>query len=151
MRASEAETAHDTGKGLSDFQATDLARQFRYKTGISGKQPLRCERVNEITFKITDGEMTRVPASLGKWGGYNTTKALAWVINVGRPAWLALCGDKASGPLPFNEAKAEAIALAKGAAGGYRIGDPIHHLNALQAKLIDLQVSAPFPQIGDAI
>jgi hypothetical protein len=47
MRAEEAKTASDTRR----------------------KQPLRCERVNEITFKVTDGEMSRVPASLGKWGG----------------------------------------------------------------------------------
>jgi hypothetical protein len=41
--------------------------------------------------------------------------------------------------------------MAKGAAGEYRIEDPIKHLNTLQAKLTELQVSAPFPQIGDAI
>jgi hypothetical protein len=151
MRAEEAKTASDTGQASGDFQTPDLATEFRYKSGISGKQPLRCERVNEITFKITDGEMTRVPVSHGQWSGYNTTKARAWVINVGNAAWLARCDDRASGPLPFKEAKAAAVAMAKGASGDYRISDPVEYLNALQAKLTELQVSAPFPHIGDAI
>ena len=73
MRASEAETGTDTGE-VTHFQATDLTKEFRYKSGISGNRPLRCERVNDITFKITDGEMSRVPAKLGWWGGYNTPR-----------------------------------------------------------------------------
>jgi hypothetical protein len=77
VRALETETAADTGQALGDFQGTDLTSQFRYKSGISGKQPLRCERVNEITFKITDGEMSRVPAKKGWWPGYNTPRASA--------------------------------------------------------------------------
>src|SRR5262245_50053261 len=124
---------HYAGEASIDFQTTDTPSEFRYKSGISGKQPLRCERVNDITFKITDGEMSRVPAKLGWWGGYNTPRALAWVINVGvnSSAWLARCGDRVIGPLSFNEAKASAINLAKGAEGNYRISNPIVHLNGL--------------------
>ena len=40
------------------------------------------ENVNEATWKLTNGEMTNVPASHGQWGGYRTSKAIAWVINV---------------------------------------------------------------------
>jgi hypothetical protein len=137
MRSSEPETALDTGQALGDFQATDLVSGFRYKSGISGKQPLRCERVNDITFKITDGEMSRVPASLGKWAGYNTPRALAWVICVASGKWLARCADKVSGPDAFGKAKANALAMAKGAGGDYCIRNEITHLNGLTARLLD--------------
>jgi hypothetical protein len=30
----------------------------------------------EITWKLTIGEMTNVPASHGQWGGYRTSKAI---------------------------------------------------------------------------
>jgi hypothetical protein len=138
MRPSEGKTGIDSGQASGRFQGPDLDSEFRYKSGISGKHPLRCERVNEITFKITDGEMSRVPAQKGWWLGYNTTRARAWVINVGSAAWLARCSDQVSGPLTFNEAKATAINLAKGAEGDYRIANPILHLNGLQARLFDI-------------
>ena len=32
------------------------------------------EKVNEVTWKLTNGEMTNVPASHGQWGGYRVTK-----------------------------------------------------------------------------
>lgn len=80
-----------------------------------------------------------MPAKLGWWGGYNTPRALAWVMNVGinSAAWLAQCDDKVSGPFSLNEAKATAINLAKGAAGDYRIRNAVTHLNGLQARLLD--------------
>jgi hypothetical protein len=81
--------------------------------------------------------MSRVPAQKGWWGGYNTTRANAWVINVGSAAWLARCSDRVCGPLSFNEAKLAAISFAKGAEGDYRINNPISHLNGLQARLLD--------------
>ena len=98
---------------------------------------LHFERVNEVTFKLTDGEVTNVPASHGKWGGYRTTKAVAWVINVAPGQWLARCRDEISGPSAFNEAKANALAMARGACGDYFIENPIDHLNGLQARLLD--------------
>ena len=93
--------------------------------------------MNEVTFKLTDGDVTNVPASHGQWGGYRTTKAVAWVINIGPDAWFARCGDEASGPSSFNEAKANALAMARGACGDYFIENPIDHLNGLQARLLD--------------
>ena len=62
-------------------QDSDLAREFEPEK-LSEKSLLRFERVNEITFKLTDGELTTVPASHGQWGGYRTTKVVASVINV---------------------------------------------------------------------
>ena len=93
--------------------------------------------MNEVTFKLTDGELTNVPASHGQWGGYRTTKAVAWVINIAPGQWLARCRDETSGPSSFNEAKANALAMARGAHGDYFIENPIDHLNGLQARLID--------------
>ena len=104
-----------SGRSESDFQATDTEKQFRYKSGISGK--LAFERVNEVTWKLTDGTMTNVPASHGQWGGYRTS----WVINVAPNAWLARCGDQTSNPIPLTAAKSGAMAMAKGADGAYRI------------------------------
>ena len=93
--------------------------------------------MNVATFKVTDGEVTNVPASHGKWSGYRATKAVAWVSNVAPVRWLARCRDEVSGPSSFNEAKANALAMARGACGDYFIEDPINHLNGLQARLLD--------------
>ena len=126
-----------TGELESDFQPSDIQRQFRYKSGIPGK--LEFEPISEITWKLANGEMTNVPASHGQWGGYRTSKAIAWVIDVGvsRPAWLARYRDQCCGPLPLIEAKAAALAMAKGASGDYTIPDPIRNLNGLAARLHD--------------
>ena len=50
--------------------------------------------------------------------------------------WLARCHNEASGPSSFNEAKANAFAMARGGAGDYFIENPIDHLNGLQAQLL---------------
>jgi hypothetical protein len=42
-----------TEEPKTDFQATDTQRQFRYKSGISGK--LTVEQINEVTWKLTNG------------------------------------------------------------------------------------------------
>jgi hypothetical protein len=129
-----------TGEPETDFQATDTQLKFRYKNGISGK--LSFERVNEITWKLTDGTMTNVPASHGQWRGYRTSKAIAWVIDVGvnRPAWIARFKDQCTNPLPLKEAKAAAMTMAKKAPGDYSVANPIAHMNGLAARLIDLEV-----------
>jgi hypothetical protein len=108
-----------TGELEGDFQPSDIKRQFRYKSGISGK--LGFERVNEITWKLTNGEVTTTPACHGHWGGYRTPKAVAWVIDVGvsKPAWVARYKDQCSNPLALKDAKAAALAMAKGALAGH--------------------------------
>ena len=87
-----------------------------------------------------------MPPSHGQWGGFNTTLALAWVIDIGStagclPAWLARCRDqcrdRSCGPLPFNKAKAAAFAMLKGAAGDALVAK-------LQAEAIALK---PKPQV----
>ena len=89
-----------------------------------------------MTWKLTIGEQTNVPASHGQWGGYRTSKAIAWVICVAPRAWLARCGDQVCGPDSLSQAKAKALAMAKGAGGDYRIRNVVTHLNGLQAMLL---------------
>src|SRR5262245_4053686 len=101
-------------------QDTELLSQFEPET-LSQKTDLRFERVNEVTFKLTDGEITNVPASHGQWGGYRTTKAVAWVINIAPDHWLARCRHEVSGPVPFAKAKPKAFAMARGVHGDYFI------------------------------
>ncbi len=48
--------------------------------------------MNGVTWKLTDGTLTDVPASHGQWGGYRVTKAVAWVME-GRPSAMG-------GPVP---------------------------------------------------
>jgi hypothetical protein len=98
--------------------------------------------VNDSTFKIANGELTNVPASYGQWGGYRTTKAMAWIIKLAAEAWLARCGNQICNPTSFNEAKSQALALAKGAAGDYFVADPIRELNELQARLLNTDEDA---------
>ena len=126
----------NTGKALQRFQVADLARHFRYKSGISRNQLLCCERVNEVTYKITAGEFTNVPASHGQWGGYRTSKAEAWIICVAPGLWLARRRDQCCGPSTYSQAKADALAMTKGALGDYQIGNEVAHLNGLQALLL---------------
>ena len=71
-------------------------------------------RVNEVTWKLTDGEVWRTPASFGQWGGYNTERPVAWVMDIGdpKPLWYARVGDKSWGPTTsLNRAKAAALAI----------------------------------------
>ena len=78
------------------FKPMILKRNLGTNRESSGK--LTFEQVNEATWKLTNGEMTNVPASHGQWGGYRTSKAIAWVINVAPNAWLARSGDQTSNP-----------------------------------------------------
>ena len=93
-------------------QDAELSREFQPEN-LSQKTKLRFERVNEVAFKLTNGELTNVPASHGQWGGYRTTKAIVWVIKIVPGQWLARCRDETCGPSSFYEAKANALAMAR--------------------------------------
>jgi hypothetical protein len=99
--------------------------------------------VNEVTYKLTDGELTNVPRSHGQWGGYRTAKAVAWVICIFPARWLARYRDMVSGPMSLPKAKAAAMAMAKGAVGDYFVPNPIEHLNGLTARLTDSEAETP--------
>jgi hypothetical protein len=108
----------------------------------------RFEQVNEVTWKLTNGEITDTPASHGQWGSYRTTKALAWVICAAPRKWLARYSDMVCGPLSLSKAKAAAMAMAKGVVGDYYIANPIAHLNGVTARLTALEADT-FPDGGD--
>jgi hypothetical protein len=92
------------------------------------------ERVNDCTWKLAStAEFVNVPACHGKWPGYRTTKAIAWVICVAPGQWLARMGNQASGPSQLLAAKAAAA----GMVNDYEISDPITHLNGLAALEVD--------------
>jgi len=99
----------------------------------------RLEKVNEVTWKLTNGELTNVPAAHGYWSGYRVTKALGWVIDIGleKPAWLARVKDECAGPMPLKLAKAAVLAMVKGAPGDYQVRHSIAHLNGLAARCVD--------------
>ena len=119
---------------LGGSQPTEISNEICPENRLLPKRNLTVQRVNEVTFKVTDGEMSPVPASHGQWGGYNTTRALAWVIRVAPNAWLARCGNQACGPSSFNKAKASALHMASGAIGDYFVSDPVRELNELQSN-----------------
>jgi hypothetical protein len=125
----------------SASQDADFVGEFKPENR-SPKSNLHFERVNAATYKLVDGEMVRVPAVLGFWAGYNSTKATAWLINIGinSPAWVARCGDRACGPSSFNQAKSDVLAMAQDAAGEQKIGDPLEFLHQVQAALLDQEV-----------
>jgi len=101
------------------------------KIGFSGTTPLRFEQVNEATWKLTSGSGTDVPTSHGQWGGYRTTKALAWVMLVGPGVWVARCKNLASGPLSLTRAKAAAERMVVAGLHDHRVTDPVNYLNRL--------------------
>ena len=128
----------DTAEGhLEPSQDIEIASVLAAKKRPPNPSRFKFEKVNEATWKLTNGEMTNVPASHGQWGGYRTSKAIAWVINVAPNAWLARSGDQTSNPSPLNAAKSAAMAMAKGACGDYVVSNPIAHLNGLTANLLD--------------
>ena len=112
-------------KPKSASQEAEFTGEFEPENLSQKTNLLYCERVNEVTFKLTDGEVTNVPASHGQWGGYRTTKALAWIISsdpmLGSPA----VRDQVCNPSSFNEAKSQALAMARGADGDYFVENPI--------------------------
>jgi hypothetical protein len=123
-------------KPKSAQQPSEIASESKPENLSPKTFPLRCERVNDCTFKITNGELTNVPASHGQWGGYRTTQALAWIVKLRPGAWLARCGYHICNPTSFKEAKMQALAMARRAIGDYFVKNPIRELNQLQICIL---------------
>jgi hypothetical protein len=82
--------------------------------------------VNAGTWKVVDPNIkTDVPAKLGHWAGYRTTKALACIVDLGYRQWMARCGNEVCNPTGLAEAKRQALAMAVGGMGDYRVSDAI--------------------------
>ena len=58
-----------------------------------------------------------------------------------KPAWIARYKDQCTNPTDLRQAKAAAMAMAKGADGAYRIRDSVGHLNGLAARLFDAEAA----------
>ena len=133
-------------------QHLENTRVLEAKKRPSNPSRFKFEQVNEVAWKLTNGEITETPASHGQWGSCRTTKATAWVIWVAPRKWLARYGDMVCGPLSLPKAKAAAMAMAKGRPGDYHVRKPIAHLNELTARLIDLRLidldENPLPDVG---
>lgn len=99
---------------------------------LYGSRAKRCARpCSDVDLAIT--------TSAGQWPGYRVTKAVAWVIDVGieKPAWIARHKNQTTNPLPLQNAKKAAMAMARGECGDYVVRNPIAHLNGLAARLTD--------------
>ena len=71
---------------------------------------LKLEQVNAGTWKVVDPNIKAdVPAKLGHWAGYRTTKALAWVVDLGYGQWMARCGNEVCNPTNLAAAKRQAL------------------------------------------
>lgn len=51
-------------------------------------QKLVWERVNSVTWKLTDGRRTDTPRSHGQWPGFKTSRALGWVMQIDEDCWV---------------------------------------------------------------
>jgi len=87
--------------------------------------------------------MIRTPAQPGKWPGFNTTRAVAWLMEVGwvsgPQAWVARYKKLSHGPCSLNEAKKAVLAMISGKFAGFVaevVKDPIGHMNSAQARLM---------------
>jgi hypothetical protein len=136
---------------FSDPQTRGKAEVSCHANVASKKEPLRFERVNAVTLKLTDGKMIQTPRSHGQWPGFNTTRAVAWVINAGWPldgsGGLARCGEQAHGPVTLAEAKSAAILMARRKFAGpvATVTDPAGRLNRLAVLLEEFNKTAPSP------
>jgi hypothetical protein len=99
----------------------------------SAYKHLELKQVNSCTWKVTDGTKTNVPASHGNWAGYQVTKALAWVIDLGNGQWVARCGNEICNPTNLAQAKRQALAMAVGGVGDYQVANAIKECNRLAA------------------
>ena len=120
------------------MQGVDFANEFCPKIEISEKKPLTFEQVNDVTWKLTDGEGINVPTSHGQWAGYRTTKAIAWVIEVAPGYWFARYQSQSSRPTSLKKAKARAVGMATGSVREREVADPIRRLNFLRALVEDI-------------
>ena len=104
---------------------------------IPTKSPreLRFEQVNEVTFKLTDGKGSLVPARHGHWSGHQTTRAVAWLMGIGNGRWIVRYRNKASRPMKLPAAKKYALEMVEGIRLGRVVADPIGDLNPMQAVL----------------
>ena len=102
---------------------------------------LRFEQVNEVTFKLTDGKGSLVPARHGHWSGHQTTRAIAWLMGIGNGRWIVRYRNKASRPMKLPAAKKYALEMVNGIRPGRVVTDPIGDLNRMQTVLVEFEAA----------
>jgi hypothetical protein len=117
-RYKPATRAYSARLGIDSGDRTDPPKTVIENNNLQGQKTgssLSWTCVNDVTWKLTDGRPWRTPASFGQWGGYDTERALAWVMNTGwinkAARWWARCGDSSFGPTTLARAKAAAEAM----------------------------------------
>ena len=115
---------HQSGLIGSKNTRRNKALRSVKQQGVAG---FSVAQVNSVTYRIDRPSRRRV----------------AYVIDVGvhKPAWIARCKHQTTNPMPLNEAKAAAMAMARGACGDYVVANPIAHLNGLTAILLDREAA----------
>ena len=92
------------------------------------------EKQNEVTIKMTDGDMVIVEGSFGA-DNYKVTRALGYLMKVG-DKWVAAVGKQRSKPLPLYQAKVAAKDMHRDPGKDFD-GDLILALNRAEAAEVD--------------
>jgi hypothetical protein len=94
--APKAPTADSPSNGHFRTKLLNEPNALRGRKTPLEKAGLYWTKVNDVTWKLTDGRPWRTPASFGQWGGYTTEWPVAWAIDTGwaggRSEWHAHCG-----------------------------------------------------------
>jgi hypothetical protein len=129
-----------TDPGFRDFEP--LGNQGLQQPKIDlAKSPrnLRFEEVNAVTVKLTDGRGSLVPTCHGHWSGYQTTRAVAWLMGIGNARWIVRYRNKSSRPMKLPAARKYALEMIKGIRSGRVVHDPIGELNAMQSVIAEYE------------
>ena len=92
-----------------------------------------------MTWKLSDGRGSLVPASHGQWAGHHTTRAVAWLMGTGNGRWIVRYRNKASKPMKLPAARKYALEMVRGIRPGRVVTDPIGDLNRMQAVLAEYE------------
>jgi hypothetical protein len=96
------------------------------KIDLGGKY--RFERLDEVTWKLTDGKGSNAWA-VDRSGNHRTTRAIAWLMGIGSGKWIARYRNKWSKAMTLAKAKQYALEMVKGIRPGRVPADPIRHLH----------------------
>ena len=103
---------------------------------------LTFERVNEVTWKLTDGRGS-IAWSGDRGGNHRTARAIAWLLGIGSGLWVVRYRDNCSKPMKLPKAKTYALEMVKGVRPGKLIADTIGRLHRLR-----LDVEEPMPEMA---
>jgi hypothetical protein len=127
----------DSPEHFSAFES--LENQGLQEPEIDQSDNLSFERVNDCTWKLTDGRGSNAWSG-NRGGGYRTTRAVAWLMGIGGGLWIVRYRDKSSKPMKLPKAKVYALEMVKGIRPGKVIADQIERLQRLH---VDVQEPMP--------